>query len=89
LRAGKNDRKWANLKGNDAEILNRAPEEVKARFYEESETRLDDTQALDAIVSCFRTTEKEERKKETRHAYLSTLRKRRVLGTLLDRQRLK
>ena len=74
------------LTGNEAELLNRALEEVKAKFYEKSETSLDDTQELDAIVSCFRTTEKEEQEKETRHAYLSPLHKRLVLGTLLDRQ---
>jgi ribulose bisphosphate carboxylase small subunit len=73
------------LTGNEAELLNRALEEVKAKFYEKSETSLDDTQALDALVSCFRTAEKEEQQKETRHAYLSPLRKRLVLGTLLDR----
>ncbi len=60
--------------------------EVKTKVFEESETSLDDTQALDAIVSCFRTTEKEEHEKETRHTYRSPLRKRLVLGTLLDRQ---
>jgi hypothetical protein len=73
------------LTGNDAELLNRALEEVKAKFYEKSETSLDDTQALDALVSCFRTKEQEEHEEETRHAHFSPLRKRLVLGTLLDR----
>ncbi len=74
------------LTGNEAELLNRALEEVKAKFYERSETSLDDTQALDALISCFRTMEKEEKEKETRHTYFSPLRKRLFLGTLLDRQ---
>jgi len=29
--------------------------EIKNKAYEESETQLDDAQALDALVSCFRT----------------------------------
>ncbi len=74
------------LTGNEAELLNRALEEVKAKFYEKSETSLDDTQALDAIVSCFRTTEKEDQEKETHHAYLSPLSKRLMLGTIIGRQ---
>ena len=55
------------LTGNDAELLSNALEVVKAKFYEKSETNLDDTQALDAIVSCFRTREKKDREKETHH----------------------
>jgi hypothetical protein len=46
---------------------------VKTKIYEESETSLDDTQALDSIVSCFRATEKEEQKKETRQRISSPL----------------
>jgi hypothetical protein len=74
------------LTGNNAELLSNALEEVKAKFYEKSETNLDDTQALDAIVSCFRTTEKEDQEKETHHAYLSPLSKRLMLGTIIGRQ---
>jgi hypothetical protein len=74
------------LTGGDAELLSRALTEVKTKVYEESETSLDNTQALNAIVSCFRAMEKEEQEKETRHAYLTPSRKRLVLGTLLDRQ---
>jgi len=73
------------LTGSDAELLSRALSEVKTKVYEESATSLDDTQALDAIVSCFRTMEKEGHEKETRHTYLSPLRKRLVRGTLLYR----
>ena len=74
------------LTGSDAELLSRALAEVKTKVYEESETSLDDTQALDALLSSFRTAETEEREKEGRHTYLSPLRKRLMLGTIIDRQ---
>jgi hypothetical protein len=48
------------LTGNDAELLSCALSEVKTKVYEESEASLDDTEALSALVSCFRTAEKEE-----------------------------
>lgn len=73
------------LTGNQAELLSNALAEVKTKAYEESEVELDDDQALDTLVSCFRTTKKEEQEKETRHAYLSSLGKRLVLGTRLDK----
>lgn len=73
------------LTDGEADLLSRALEEVKTKTFEEAETNLDDTQALDALLSSFRTAEKEEQEKETRHTYLSPLRKRLVLGTLLDR----
>jgi hypothetical protein len=38
---------------SDAELLDRALSEVK-KAYEESAAQLDDTQALNALVSCFR-----------------------------------
>jgi hypothetical protein len=38
------------LTGNDADLLDRALSEVKIKVYEESEARLDGTQALDALV---------------------------------------
>jgi hypothetical protein len=74
------------LTGNDADLLRRALSEVKTKVYEESETSLDDTQALDALLSSFRTVETEEQRKERRHTYFSPLNKRLVLGTLLDRK---
>lgn len=73
------------ITGSDAELLTRALSEVKSKVYEESETSLDNTQALDALLSSLRTAETEEPEKESRHAYLSPLHKRLVLGTLLDR----
>jgi hypothetical protein len=76
------------LTGSDAELLSRALSEVKTKVYEESETSLDDTQALDAILSSFRTAEKEGNEKQGHRAYLNPLRKHLVLGTFLDRQSL-
>ncbi len=74
------------LTGNDADLLRRALSEVKTKAYEESEASLDDTQALDALLSSFRATEKQEHEKETSHAYLSPLGKRLMLGTIIGRQ---
>jgi hypothetical protein len=73
------------LTGSEAELLSRALSEVKTKAFEESEVNLDDAQALDALLSSFRTAEKEGQEQERCHSYLSPLRKRLVLGTLLDR----
>jgi hypothetical protein len=56
--------KGAVLTGSDAELLSCALAEVKTKIYEDSEASLDDTQALDALVSWFRTIEKEEQEKK-------------------------
>ena len=74
------------LTGSDAELLSRALVEVKTKVYEDSETRLDDSQALDALISSFRNAEKEKQEKEGYREYRSLLSKRLVLGTLLDRR---
>ncbi|MGA9079836.1 MAG: hypothetical protein WB581_06365 [Halobacteriota archaeon] len=76
------------LTGSDAELLSRALAEIKTKAYEESEASLDDTQALDALLSSLRTAEtgEREREKEKRHAYLSPLGKRLMLGTIIGRQ---
>jgi len=73
------------LTGNDAELLSRALSEVKTKAYEESEAQLNDTEALSALVSGFRTAEKEEQEKERSLSYFSPLRKRLVLGTVIER----
>ena len=39
--------------GSDADLLSRALSEVKTKVYEKSGVQLDDTQALDALVSYF------------------------------------
>jgi hypothetical protein len=39
--------------GGDAELFSRALAEVKTKAYEDSETSLDDTQALNALVFKF------------------------------------
>jgi hypothetical protein len=74
------------LTGSDAELLSRALAEVKTKIYEESEARVDDTQALEALVSCFGNAEKEKQENEGYREYRSLLSKRLVLGTLLDRR---
>ena len=74
------------LTGSDAELLSRALSEVKTKVYEESEARLDDTQALDTLVSCFRNAANDGQGKERRRSYFSPLSKRIVLGTIIDRQ---
>jgi hypothetical protein len=73
------------ITGSDAELLNHALAEVKTKAYAESEASLDDTQALDALVSYFRAAEREGQLEEGHHAYRSLLSKRLVLGKLLDR----
>src|SRR5665811_359997 len=72
------------ITGSDAELLSRALSEVKTKAYEESEARLDDAQALDALVSGFRAAESDGHEK--RHSYFSPLHKRLVLGTIIDRR---
>jgi hypothetical protein len=75
------------ITGSDAELLSNALSEVKTKAYEESETQLDDAQALDALVSCFRSFRNASNDgKESRHSYFSPLHKRLVLGTIIDRQ---
>jgi len=76
------------ITGSDAELLSNALAEVKTKAYEESEAQLDDTQALDALVSCFRSfrnASNDGQEKERSHSYFSPLRKRLVLGTIIDR----
>jgi hypothetical protein len=71
------------LTGSDADVLSSALSEVKTKV-DDSEANLDDTEALSALVSCFRTADKEEQEKERHHSYFSPLRKRLVLGTIVD-----
>ena len=70
------------LTGSDAELLRRALSEMKTIAYAKSETSLDDTQALAALVSCA---ENKGHEKEAHHAYRNLLNKRLVLGTLVGR----
>ena len=72
------------ITGSDAELLSRALSEVKTKAYEESEAQLDDAQALDALVSCFRSAESDGHEKVSHHSYFSPLRKRLMLGTIVD-----
>jgi hypothetical protein len=73
------------ITGSDAELLNRALSELKTKAYEDSEAQLDDTEALNVLVSGFRTAEKEEQEEERSHSYFSPLHKRLVLGTVIKR----
>jgi hypothetical protein len=74
------------ITGSDAELLDRALSKVKTKVYEESEAQLDDAQALDALISCFRSFRNAANDgPETRHSYFSPLSKRLVLGTIVDR----
>ncbi|MCJ7777504.1 MAG: hypothetical protein MUP16_04230, partial [Sedimentisphaerales bacterium] len=68
-----------------AELLSRALSEVKTKAYEESEAQLDDTQALNALVSGFMSAESDGHEQERRHSYFSPLRKRLVLDTIIER----
>ena len=45
------------LKGSDAELFSRALAEVKTRIYNESEHRASDTEAIEALIYCFRKSE--------------------------------
>jgi hypothetical protein len=74
------------ITGSDAELLSRALSEVKTKSYEESEAQLDDTQALNALVSGFMSAESDGQEEERRHSHFNPLRKRLVLGTIIDRQ---
>ena len=73
------------ITGSDAELLNRALSEVKTKPYEESEAQLDDTQALNALVSGFMSAEIDGHEKEKLHSHFSPIRKRLVLGTIIER----
>jgi hypothetical protein len=76
------------ITGSDAELLSIALSEVKTKVYEESEAQLDDAEALDALVSCFRSfgnAANDGQEKESRHSYFSPLGKRLVLGTVIER----
>ena len=73
------------ITGSDAELLSRVLAEVKTKAYEDSEAQLDDTQALETLVSCFRSFRNASNYgKEKLHSYFSPLRKRLVLGTIID-----
>jgi hypothetical protein len=73
------------LTGDDAELLSRTLSEIKTRAYESSETILDDTQALDALISFCAAAQKGEEEKETFRADINPLRKHLVLGTVIGR----
>jgi uracil-DNA glycosylase len=71
------------LTGRDAELLSRMLSEIKTKAYEESETSLDDTKALDALVSRFRDATKPGQEKEAHRTHSSPSNKHLVLGTII------
>ena len=73
------------LTGSDAELFRNALAEVKTKIYQETETTLDDTQALNTLLSRLRTVETEEPERKRPHVYFNPLGKRLVLGTLVGR----
>lgn len=73
------------LTGRGAELLSHALAEEKTKACG-GPRRVWMTQALDALVSCFRKTEERGQEKERRHTYFSLLGKRLVLGTIIGRQ---
>jgi hypothetical protein len=72
------------ITGNDAELLSRPLSEVKTKAYEQSEAQLDSTQALNALVSSFRSVENDGQEKEKELAHFNPLRKRLVLGMIIE-----
>jgi hypothetical protein len=84
VKGDKNDWEGLIITGSDADLLSRVLSEVKTKSYEESDAQLDDVQALDALVSCFRSAESDG--KERCHSYFNPWGKRLVLGTIIGRQ---
>ena len=68
------------LTDGEADLLSRALEEVKAKSYQESEISLDNTQALNALVSYFETVEPGN---EARQKPVDSLSKRLFLGHVI------
>jgi hypothetical protein len=66
--------------------MTRALSQVKSKAFEESEASLDVTQALNVVVLSFKSAENDDQEKEKRQLYFSPLRKRLVLGTIINRQ---
>jgi hypothetical protein len=73
------------LTGEDAKLLSRTLSEIKTRAYEEFETSLDDTQALDTFVSCYRDAAKAGSEIKASHTDINPIRKHLVLGTVIGR----
>ena len=74
------------LTDDEADLLGRALEEVKTKFYEESEVNLDDLGALRALVSHFRDAEKVEPDKEAHQISVNPVSKRLFLGHIIGRE---
>jgi hypothetical protein len=73
------------LTGQDAELLSQVLEEVKTKVYAESEASLDNSQALDTLVSYFRSGGKAVPERGSSHTHISPLSNHLVLGTIIGR----
>jgi hypothetical protein len=73
------------LTDGEADLLRRALEEVKTKTFEESQISLDDVDALNALVSHFRDSEKLEPDKEAPQKPVDSLGKRLFLGHIIGR----
>jgi hypothetical protein len=74
------------LTKEEADLLSRVLEAVKAKTLEESKISLDDLGALNALVSHFRDAEKEEPDKEARQISVNPFSKRLFLGHIIGRE---
>jgi signal transduction histidine kinase len=74
------------LTDGEADLLNRALEEVKTNTFEKSQISLDDLGALNALVSHFRDAEKVEADTEARQLSGNPLSKRLFLGHFIGRE---
>jgi len=71
------------LTNEEADLLSRALEEVKAKSYQESEISLDNTQALNVLVSYFENAQPE---KEAHQKPTDSLGKHLFLGHIIGRE---
>jgi hypothetical protein len=74
------------LNGREAELLSRALEEVRAKTLEESETSLNDLEALEVLISYFESVEKVKPEKEAPQISVNPGSKRLFLGHIIGRQ---
>jgi hypothetical protein len=74
------------LTDSDAELLSRALTELKAKALEETEVSLDDSQALNALISHFREAEKVEPDKAAHQISVNLVSKRLFLGHFIGRE---
>jgi len=74
------------LTDDEADLLNRALEEVKTKTFEESQISLDDLEALNVLASHFRDAEKVEPDERAQQISVNPLSKRLFLGHIIGRE---